>query len=270
MQEIGSGQVRLVSENKKTNTDTRIPPLFLSLTSTLDPIMSTPAFLAPTPVTPRLRPGARVRPVPHCCAQKPPPPKHKSAARALPAFTGSVAGALAFVFLPFAGQAALAAQKPSPTPPAKELRYDGRHELDGGEKAMSLTLTAGTFATLGIWAWKQNRRDDELENVRIKEEVERLDKLKAEFLDVEADDESLDDEDLLASLKQRIGDTEEEGDKEDSSVADEAVADEAVAPDAAAPDTVDADGEPGADSVDMLKRMWEATDEEQKGRGKKP
>lgn len=135
---------------------------------------------------------------------------------------------------------------------------------------MSLTLTAGTFAALGVWAWKQNRRDDELENVRIKEEVERLEKLKAEFMDVEEDDETLDDDDLLASLKQRIGDTEE--DDSDSGSKD-AVAER---PDPASGqeenNTQNDDSSTDvatSDSVDMLKRMWEATDDDQKKKGNK-
>lgn len=128
---------------------------------------------------------------------------------------------------------------------------------------MSLTLTAGTFAALGVWAWKQNRRDDELENVRIKSEVERLEKLRAEFMDVEEDEETMDDEDLLASLKQRIGDQEEgeEGEgKEGTEVSGERAEGEG------SEGEEDEDKEGGADvapsgSLDMLKRMWEATDD---------
>lgn len=88
---------------------------------------------------------------------------------------------------------------------AKELRYDGRQQLDSRERALSLALTGGTFAALGVWAWKQNRRDDQLEEVRIKEEVERLEKLRQEFLGVEEDEDSLDDEDFMASLRERLG-----------------------------------------------------------------
>lgn len=126
---------------------------------------------------------------------------------------------------------------------------------------MSLTMTAGAFAALGVWAWKQNRRDDELENVRIKEEVERLEKLKAEFLNVDEDEDSMDDEDLLASLRERIAedrDGDEEGENEDEKD-DEDKGDTVVA-------EKETDAEEGAapDSVDMLKRMWEATDEDPK------
>lgn len=132
---------------------------------------------------------------------------------------------------------------------------------------MSLTLTAGTFAALGVWAWKQNRRDDELETIRIKEEVDRLEKLQAEFVDVEEDDESLDDEDLLASLKQRISEGEDEDDGLDggSPPTETDVTDSQDSPvdgDGEETDAADADASP--DSVDMLRRMWDATDEDKK------
>lgn len=167
----------------------------------------------------------------------------------------------------------------------KEVRYNGRQELDSREKAMSLMLTGGTFAVLGIWAWKQNRRDDELENVRIKDEVERLEKLRAEFLDVEEDEDSLDDEDLLASLKQRLSDDEDEegeGKKEGEDGKEENKEKKNVTTITDGDDDTDENGikgeskngvvgdsdtkteAPSADSVDMLRRMWEATDEDPK------
>lgn len=178
----------------------------------------------------------------------------QSLKRPLPArIFGAIAGALALVIVPGTRvDAAVKASTPASNTSNKSLRYDGRQELDKGEKAMSLTLTAGTFAALAVWAYKENRKDDELENIRIREEVERLEKLKAEFVDVEEEEEGgLDDEDLFASLKQRIGEEEgsageqgEEG-EDKGSVAVEGDANSDVAP----------------DSVDMLKRMWEATDE---------
>lgn len=134
---------------------------------------------------------------------------------------------------------------------AKELRYDGRQELDSKEKAMSLVLTAGTFAALGVWAWKQNRRDDDLEEVRIKDEVERLEKLKAEFLDVEESDDSIDDEDLLASLRERIGEDQDEEGGEGEEGKEEGEGKK----------TAVKDQEDEASDVDLLKRMWEATED---------
>lgn len=176
----------------------------------------------------------------------------QSSRRPLPArIFGAIAGALALAIVP--GARVDAAVKASNTPsstPSKALRYDGRQELDKGEKAMSLTLTAGTFAALAVWAYKENRKDDELENIRIREEVERLEKLKAEFVDVDEEEEGgLDDEDLFASLKQRIGEEgstgeeAEEGDEKGTGVGEE-----------------DGNSDVAPDSVDMLKRMWEATD----------
>lgn len=143
---------------------------------------------------------------------------------------------------------------------AKELRYDGRQELDSREKAMSLALTAGTFAVLSVVAWKQNRVDDEVENLRIKDEVERLEKLRAEFVDVEEDEETMDDEDLLASLRERIG---EDADGESEGESEEGQEGEGEGGKGTAVMEDDEDGST-TDSVDMLNRMWEATDDDSK------
>eukprot|EP00177_Eucheuma_denticulatum_P006592 GFKZ01011999.1.p2 GENE.GFKZ01011999.1~~GFKZ01011999.1.p2 ORF type:complete len:217 (+),score=51.21 GFKZ01011999.1:123-773(+) len=187
---------------------------------------------------------------PPVCSARPP----QSSRRPLPArILGAIAGALALVIVPGTRvDAAAKTSTPASNTTNKALRYDGRQELDKGEKAMSLGLTAGAFAALAVWAYKENRKDDELENIRIREEVERLEKLKAEFVDVEEEEEGgLDDEDLFASLKQRIGEEEgsagEEGEEgeDKGGVVVEGDASSDVAP----------------DSVDMLKRMWEATDD---------
>lgn len=162
-------------------------------------------------------------------------------------------------------QPANASQSQTSSSSSKTLRYDGRQELDSREKAMSLTLTAGTFAALGIWAWKKNRRDDELENVRIKDEVDRLEKLRAEFMDVEEDDDSLDDEDLLASLKQRLSEGDEEDDDSEDNDSEEAGTDSEA--NGATDKTEDASSESdkgNPNSLDMLRRMWEATDDDSK------
>lgn len=176
------------------------------------------------------------------------------------------------------------------TKKTRELRYDGKQELEPVEKAISYLLTGGTFAILTAWAWRRNREDDALEQIRIKEEVERLEKLKAEFMDVEEDDDSMDDEDLLAALNKRISkDAEDSQDGEDADAGPEAVpGDGDSAPDStpkSSADTgtatlerpsnsspTDKDDTPSdAESVDMLRRMWEATDGDSKGdEGKKP
>lgn len=192
----------------------------------------------------------------------------------LPAAVLATAGALlgaaitsSTAFFPMAPRTVHAATttnaKEAP-PTKKQLRYDGRQELDSHEKAMSLTLTAGTFAALGVWAWKQNRRDDELETVRIKDEVDRLEKIRAEFVDVEEDDESLDDEDLLASLKQRISDGEEDdtGDSPQDGVLAEGAESETVNQETTSDNDEASTDDGNPDSVDMLRRMWDATDEE--------
>ncbi len=144
---------------------------------------------------------------------------------------------------------------------SKELRYDGRTALEGPEKALSLVITGGAFAALSLWAYRRNREDDELEQIRIREEVERLEKLKEEFMNVDEDEDSLDNEDLLAELSKRIeGQDGEEGEdeKEDK---DETGDDKDVT--ASASNSTEG-GESGSESLDMLRRMWDATDDDTK------
>ncbi|KAI0557814.1 hypothetical protein FGB62_259g023 [Gracilaria domingensis] len=220
---------------------------------------ATVAFVgAPLASRPPRRPLAAA---PRFTCQAAPPPRRRAGA---PRRVAAVAAALMSVaaFNPFAARR-VAFGGPVSGVHAKELRYDGRAELDSKERAFSLALTAGTFAALGVWAWKQNRRDDELEEVRIREEVERLEKLRQEFMDVEEDEDAMDDEDLLASLRERLGEegrrAENEGEGEDADAGADA-ADSATA----VMDKGDAerDAPPNPDSLDMLKRMWDATDDE--------
>lgn len=187
---------------------------------------------------------------------------------------------------------AIAAPPSSTEKSPVELRYDGRQELDGTEKAMSLVLTGGTFAALSVWAWKRNREDDELEQVRIREEVERLEKLKAEFMDVEEDDDSIDDEDLLAELNKRLSKDAEEAKDDDDTDNDDT--DNSTGTDVNSetssgntPPTASVDpganerppspspsddtrASPSSESVDILRRMWDATDDDSKNDESKP
>lgn len=150
---------------------------------------------------------------------------------------------------------------------SKDLRYDGRTELDGGEKALSLVITGGAFAALSLWAYRRNREDDELEQIRIREEVERLEKLKEEFMNVDEDEDSLDDEDLLAELSKRIegqdGEEGDEGGEKDRDDAGQAKEDKSDVTSASASNSTEG-GETGggSESLDMLRRMWDATDDD--------
>jgi hypothetical protein len=163
----------------------------------------------------------------------------------------------------------------APAAPAKHLRYDGRQELAGPEKAVSLGLTGGAFVALAVWAYRKNRVDDELETVRIKEEVERLEKLKAEFEDVEEDDDALDDEEFMAELNKRIaqdaaaekGDENEDDKDKDDDGTDADVQNPDAETKASGTATIDRPGtgpvsdsgapQSGAD-IEKLRRMWEA------------
>lgn len=178
-----------------------------------------------------------------------------------------VLAALAVAASALVGGAAHAA-RPDPTEaPTKELRYDGRTELGGAEKMLSLALTGGAFAALTTWAWKRNREDDELEQIRILEEVERLEKLKAEFLDVD-DEDAIDDEDFYKDLSKRLEkDAEKADDAEDADEEEEG--EDEVVDETNGEVVAEDEGEKGAESLDMLRRMWDATDEDSKG-GKKP
>lgn len=154
---------------------------------------------------------------------------------------------------------------------AKSLRYDGKQELDGAEKALSLTLTGGAFAALAVIAFRKNREDDALEMVRIKAEVERLEKLKAEFENVDEDEDGLDDDEFMADLKKRMAQDAEagEGDEGDETEGDGDIAGVAVK----GKDDDDDDGgseggddgteeggddASGASDIEALRRMWAA------------
>jgi len=166
----------------------------------------------------------------------------------------------------------------------KELRYDGRTELGATEKMLSLALTGGAFAVLSAWAYKRNREDDEEEQIRIKEEVERLEKLKAEFLDVEDfDDDSIDDEDLYKELSKRLEDSVDDLDDDSEGSGDDPDLDEGEVVAAAASTTTPTENEnktggsdiaggeeDGDESLDMLRRMWDASDEDPKSDEGKP
>jgi hypothetical protein len=167
--------------------------------------------------------------------------------------------------------AARVRDQPSVSAPAaskKSLRYDGRQELAGVEKVLSLGLTGGAFAALALMAYRKNRVEDELETVRIKEEVERLEKLKAEFeLDMDDDEDALDDDEIMAELNKRLAKDADEAAEAAEAAADDAdaVADEDDDESASAGDkTADGgsskstDADNSASDIDALRRMWAA------------
>ena len=77
---------------------------------------------------------------------------------------------------------------------------------------LSVVMTGGAFAGLSFWVYRQNRHDDELEKIRILEEVERLDKLEGEFVNVDQDNNGSNNVRLLAESSNRVegGRTENE------------------------------------------------------------
>lgn len=176
--------------------------------------------------------------------------------------------ALALVFgsiIPLPGGVAYAKQKPVTTEKTtKDLRYDGKKELSATDRLISLGLTGGLLGGLMLWAYRKNRKDDELELVRVKEEVDRLEQLRSEFVDVDEDGE-VDDEEFFADLNKRLdkpdaeaqeGDEKKDDDNPGSPTGSTAVAD----PETGVPGDGGAEG--GADARDMLKRMFDASDED--------
>jgi hypothetical protein len=163
---------------------------------------------------------------------------------------------------------------PEPPAKAKSLRYDGRQELAGGEKVLSLALTGGAFAALALVSYRKNRVEDELETVRIKEEVERLEKLKAEFeLDMDEDEDALDDDEIMAELNKRLAkDADEAAESEEGDADSDANSDTDSSTDGdsndgpsgsadacAGPDHSDSSAaDDSASDIDALRRMWAA------------
>jgi len=84
-----------------------------------------------------------------------------------------------------------------------------KKQPQSGSAALPTVVLMGGFA---YYSWSTARREDEEEEVRIKEETEKMERLSKEFTDI---DESVTvDEDLMASLKKRMGngtDTKEGG-----------------------------------------------------------
>lgn len=121
----------------------------------------------------------------------------------------AAATATAFALLVSPGAARAARRsvktKEAPAPAAAEaVRYDGKKQLDERERAVSLVITGGAFAGLFGWAYMSNRQDDREESVRVREEVERLEKVKQEFVEVDGDDSAPDDADMMAELRKRL------------------------------------------------------------------
>ncbi|GAB0490549.1 hypothetical protein MMPV_001786 [Pyropia vietnamensis] len=122
-------------------------------------------------------------------------------------WAAAAATALALLVSPGAARAARRSvkTKEAPVPVATEaVRYDGKKQLDERERAVSLVITGGAFAGLFGWAYLSNRKDDREESVRVREEVERLEKVKQEFVEVDGDDSAPDDADMMAELRKRL------------------------------------------------------------------
>mmetsp|Transcript_2783 Transcript_2783/g.4871 ORF Transcript_2783/g.4871 Transcript_2783/m.4871 type:complete len:269 (-) Transcript_2783:712-1518(-) len=117
------------------------------------------------------------------------------------------------------------------------------------EGLASYGLAGLAFAGIAFSIFRKNRKEEDEEADRIKQEVERLEKWKKEFLDVEGEDgdDAEGESDLMASLKKRMGEVTSTDGKEGEGNDDES------------PSDSEADVE--AIDRDMLKRMWDASSE---------
>lgn len=177
------------------------------------------------------------------------------------------------------GSVRAAPAKTEATASRKNTRYDGRQELGGAEKAASLALTGGAFAVMAAFAYRKGRIEDALEMVRIKEEVERLEKLKAEF-EVDEDEDGdgeftgVDDDEFMKQLNKRIlsGEGGEGGEGEGGEDGDEGEGESESSGSVADGDGDGGDGDGGgSDSeggdIEALKRMWQAESQDGSGKG---
>lgn len=109
-------------------------------------------------------------------------------------------GSAAIVLRPGGPPPALAAVKTAPS--SKTIK----------KQPKSGAATLPTIALMGGFAWysfASAAKEDEEETVRIKDETEKLEKLSKEFTDIE--DGVTVDEDIMASLRKRIGNSTEDG-----------------------------------------------------------
>jgi len=82
-----------------------------------------------------------------------------------------------------------------------EIEYTGLRKLTFGEEAIKYGILVGIFGGGVAWSSWEGKKEDREEEERVKAEVERIEKWKAEFIDV---DDVVSDDDMLASLQKRM------------------------------------------------------------------
>ena len=82
-----------------------------------------------------------------------------------------------------------------------EIDYTGLRKLTMAEEVAKYGILAGIFGGGVAWSWYEGKREDRDEEERVKAEVERIEKWKKEFIDM---DDVVSDDDMLASLQKRM------------------------------------------------------------------
>ncbi|KAA8491872.1 hypothetical protein FVE85_8354 [Porphyridium purpureum] len=162
----------------------------------------------------------------------------------LPARRVSAASAASQIFV-VAKKDKGSSKKSTPSSPAAASEKDGKRTLDPKTENMLGYGAAGiAFSAFALRMFQVNQNEKRLENERIEAEIERLEKLKQEFLDVdeESDEEETANE-MMESLRKRLGQV---GGSEGHSGA-------------GGSEESESESEAEKDERDMLKRMWDAS-----------
>ena len=121
----------------------------------------------------------------------------------------ALGGASAMVGTPPAFAAA-PAPKTSSSTTQKKKKTGTKKKIRKSSSGNTALGTMGMIGGVTYWAYASAKAEDEEEQKRIKKETENMDKLAKEFTDI--DEQVTVDEDLMASLKKRMGNsTDAEG-----------------------------------------------------------
>jgi len=142
-----------------------------------------------------------------------------------------------------------------------EIEYTGMRKLSVVENVAKYGILVGVFGTALVWSWSEGKREDRDEEERVKQEVERIEQWKKEFIDME---DVVADDEIMSSLNKRMGGEKEEGvdDKDGSGgVPADYDATKTKAVEEKEPDTTtavepeDAPAQMDAEQLERLKRM---------------
>lgn len=89
-----------------------------------------------------------------------------------------------------------------------EIEYTGMRKLTPVENAVKYGGLAAVFGGGVVWSWREGRKEDREEEERVKAEVERIEKWKKEFIDME---DVVADDDLQAALSKRMSGEKADG-----------------------------------------------------------